>query len=212
MGTAIPQGTFILSQLTGTTGGVGTYQLNKSFTFASGTVTTGAQNFAIDNCEFRDLSSSLNVLAVVTTGAVDNAANGLSLTNSQMYGLGTTAATNTLATNNAIDRLTIAGNYIANQGAANGILILQTTTTKVLTNLWINRNTFQLVGANAATGVFLITTATTHTGVISYNILNGARAYATAVLVTANSGLNCYENFYHVTADVSGAILPAYQT
>lgn len=212
MGTAILPGTIILSQLTGTTGGVGTYQVNISQTFASGTITTGCQDFAIDHCEFRDISASLNSLSVYTSSAVDQASAGLSLTNSNMFGLGTTTATATLTLAGAADRVTIQGNYIASQVAENSSIILLSTTTKVLTNLLVSGNQMQLVGANAATGIILITTATTNTGVLSNNFLNGARAYATAVIVSASSGLNAYQNFYHTTADVSGAILPPAQT
>ena len=81
MGTAVPTGTFIMSQITGTTGGVGTYQLNNSFTFASGTMTTGSQDLAIDSCEFRDLSTILNALTIVTGSASANNLDGFSFTN-----------------------------------------------------------------------------------------------------------------------------------
>lgn len=212
MGTGIQPGTTVLSQLTGTAGGVGTYLVNISQTFASGTITTGSQDFTIDRCEFRDISSALNALSVYTSSATDQASAGLTLTNSNMFGLGTTAATATLTLAADADRVTIQGNYIASQVAANSAVILLSTTTKVLTNLLVTDNQMQLVGANAATGIILITTATTNTGVLSKNFLNGARAYATAVIVSASSGLHAYQNFYHITADVSGAILPPAQT
>lgn len=212
MGTGILPGTIILNQLTGTTGGVGTYTVNISQTFASGTITTGSQDFAIQNCEFRDISSALNSLSVFTSSAVDQASAGVSLVGSSVFGLGTTTATAVFTLAGAADRVTIQNNYLANQVAENSSIILLSTTTKVLTNLLVSGNQMQLVGANAATGIILVTTATTNTGVLSNNFLNGARAYASAVIVSASSGLNAYQNFYHVTADVSGAILPAAQT
>lgn len=212
MGTGIPPGTIILNQLTGTTGGVGTYTVNISQTFASGTITTGGKNFAIDACEFRDLSSSLNFLTAYTSSAIDGGSDGLAVTNSQGFGLGATALTAFLTLAGNIDRFTLQGNYIANALAANSAVILLPTTTKVITRALIDKNTCVLVAANAATGTMLITTATTNTGVVSNNYVNGLRAIATGLLVTAGSGFHFYQNFYHLTADVSGVILPAYQT
>lgn len=211
-GTGFTTGTFILSQLTGTTGGVGTYQLNSSFTFASGTVTSGSHDFSIDSCEFRDLSSVLNSLSVVTSTSIDNGMNGLSLTNSRVFGLGTTALTAPFTLAGNIDRFTVSNNFIANPIAANSALIYLPTTTKTLTRTNIFGNQCVFIGANAATGLLMITTATTNTGQIANNFVNGARAIASAVLVTANSGFQYYQNFYNVTADASGVILPAYNT
>lgn len=212
MGSGIAAGTTVLSQISGTTGGVGTYQVSIAQTFASGTITTGGHNFAIDNCEFRDTTSVLNSLSVFTSSSVDNASDGLSFTNNAVYGLGTTAATAPFTLAGNIQRFTVQGNFIANPIAANSGLILLTTTTKTLTRTWIDSNRMVFVGANAATGVLMITTATTNTGIISNNFVNGSRAIATAVLVTASSGFQFYQNFYEVTADMSGVILPAYNT
>lgn len=212
MGTGVASGTVILSQISGTTGGVGVYQVSVSQTFASGTITTGCHDFAIDNCEFRDLSSILNSLSVYTSSSTDSASNGLSMTNSKVYGLGATAATAPFTLAGNLDRLTIAQNFIANAVAANSALILLSTTTKVLTRVNINGNQCVLVGANAATGLLIITTASTNTGQVANNFVNGARAIASAILVSASSGFQFYQNFYEVTADMSGVILPAYNT
>ena len=212
MGTAIVPGTKILSQISGTTGGVGTYQVSVSQTFASGTITTGSQDFAIDSCEFRDLSSALNALNVVTASSTDQSMAGLSFTRNNVYGLGTTAATAPFALASSLDRLTVAKNYITNMVADNSVLIYQATTTKVITRALIEDNTIVTVAEDAATGLLLITTATTHTGVIQRNNINGLRAIATGILVTASSGFHFYDNKYHLTADISGVILPAAQT
>lgn len=176
------------------------------------TSTNTPTNFAIDNCEFRDGSSVLNFLTIFTSNATDASCSGLSLTNSAVYGLGTTAATAIMTLAGNCDRLTIQNNYLANAVAANSALILLSTTTKVLTRALIDSNKCLFVGANAATGALIITTATTNTGEISNNFVRGARAIASAVLVSASSGFNFHQNFYQTSADVSGVILPAYQT
>lgn len=212
MGTAILPGTLILNQLTGTTGGVGTYTVNRSQTFASGTITTGSHNFLIDRCQFYDMSSALNFLTYVTSSAIVNGMAGLAITNSQGYGLGATAATAMVTLAEAIDSFILQGNYYTNALAANSGLVLLSTTSKVLTRVLWDRNVINLVGTNAATGALLITTATTNTGVISNNFFTGARAIASAIPVSASSGFKFFQNFYEVTADTSGVILPAYNT
>ncbi len=211
-GTGVATGTTVLSQLTGTTGGTGTYQVNISQTVTSATIVGGPRNFNIDNCEFRDLTSALNFVNIFTSSSTDATVDGLAFTRNAVFGLGTTANTAILALANSVDRLTIKDNYIANAVAGNGTLIYQVTTTKVLTRTLIDNNKMSLVGANSATGLLLLTTASTNTGIISNNYVNGARAYATAILVSASSGFTFFQNFYSVTADVSGAILPAYQS
>lgn len=212
MGTAILPGTTILNQVSGTTGGVGVYTVSKSQTFASGTITTGPHNFLIDRCQFYDASSALNFLTYVTGPAVANAMAGLAITNSQGYGLGTTTATAMVTLAENVDSFILQGNYYTSALAANSGLVLLSTTSKVLTRVLWDRNVINLVGANAATGALMITTATTDTGVISNNYIHSARAIASAVLVTAGSGLVYYQNFYNLTADLSGILIPTVQT
>lgn len=211
-GTGVTPGTVILSQVSGTTNGAGTYVVSVNGTVASASMTTSATDFAIDNCEFRDASSSLNAVAVFTSPATDNCCDGLSLTRNNVYGLGTTATTAMVALAGNLDRLLIQNNYHANAVAANSGLIYLPTTTKVLTRVQIDSNQCYYVGTNAATGALLITTATTNTGWIKDNRLFGARAIASAVVVSASSGFRFSQNFYQTSADVSGVILPAYQT
>lgn len=176
---------------------------------AAAFTTTSAAGLTIDQCEFRDTSAVLNFLAVVKTSTTDGAASGLTLSNSKQISLGTTANTAVLDLRANVDRLTVVNNVIRSLVAGNSALIYQATTTKVLTNVLIDKNSLNFVGADAATGVLLITTATTHTGMISNNFVTGARAVATAVLVTASSGFKFMENFYQSVADKSGILLPA---
>lgn len=180
--------------------------------YMTATGTNAPVNFLIDNCEFRDTASNLNALNVFTSNATDNSCDGLTMTNSKVFGLGSTAGSAAFELSGSIDRLTIQSNFFASALAANSGLILLTTTSKVLTRVLIDSNRCQFVGLDAATGNLMITTATTNTGIISNNFVNGLRAIATATLVTASSGFHYYDNKYHLTADVSGVILPAAQT
>jgi hypothetical protein len=183
---------------------------------AAFTLTT-AKDFQVIGNEFRDTSAALNFLATVKISTTDAAADGLTLQSNKQISAGTTANTAFVDLRANVDRLTIggtlggipAGNWIQSLVAANSALIYQATTTKVLTSVDISYNTCNFVGANAATGVLLITTATTHTGVIQKNYVTGARAAATAIIVTASSGFKFYENYYQTAADKSGILNPA---
>lgn len=211
----LPPGTFITSQLTGTTGGAGTYQLSQTPASAvtSSTITTGAAEFAVDNCEFRDNSSSLNFLALMKCGAVNSCDNGMTLSRSAAYLLGTTANTAIFALPSSIDRLYITDNLLVSATTNNSTLIYQATTTKVITNLLLARNNLLFVGADAATGQWLITTATTHTGVARDNYTTGTRVIASCIMMTTNAGVHYSENYYSVAnSQLDGVLMPTVQT
>jgi hypothetical protein len=180
--------------------------------YMTATSTNTPKNFAIANCEFRDNSSILNCLTAFTSNSTDASCDGLSISNSSFLGLGTTAATAFVTLAGNCDRLTISNNYIQTAVAANSALILLSTTSKVLTRVLIDQNKCVFVGANAATGIMMITTATTDTGMVSNNYVTGARALVSAVMITANSGLKFFNNYYNITADQSGILLPVVQT
>lgn len=171
--------------------------------------TTTAKDFNLVGCEFRDTSASLNFLATVKTSTTDNDADGLTLRDCQQISAGLTANTAVVDLRANLDRLSIVNNWIQSLVAGNSGLIYQATTTKVLTTADISWNTLNFIGANAATGGLLITTATTHTGLIQRNFWTGARAAASAIIVTASSGFKFMENYYQTAADKSGILIPA---
>jgi hypothetical protein len=45
--------------------------------------------------------------------------------------------------------------------------------------------------------------------VIQRNFVIGARAAASAIMVTASSGFKFFENYYQTAADKSGILIPA---
>lgn len=171
--------------------------------------TTAAKNLTLVDCEVLDTDATHNFLAIVKTSTTDNAADGLSLVRVRQNGAGLTANTAVLDLRANLDKLGIQSCRIQSLVAGNSALIYQATTTKVLTDVNIDDNQLNFVGANAATGVLLVTTATTHSGNVSRNRVWGARVVASALLVTASSGLKFWENYYQTAADKSGILLPA---
>lgn len=77
---------------------------------ATGTATP--TDLAIDNCEFRDLSSVLNFIKTVTGNATANSMDGFSYTNNKVFGLSTTAATMACIMAAANARQIYANNFI----------------------------------------------------------------------------------------------------
>ena len=201
-------GTKIVAQLSGTTGGVGTYSLNKSQTVASGTITTLVRNFNLQQCQIADTSSVLNFLNVVTTPTTSNAADGLTLFGNNVSLLNTSATVNLLAAAGTNDRIAVANNYYRSPTTDTGA-VLPISSGKILTNLICADNTFDLVQTTGVTtGILITTDQTTNTGVLCRNFIQGLDA-TTEILVTASSGFRFFENYYSGVADKSGYLLPA---
>lgn len=209
MGTAVPTGTFIMSQITGTTGGVGTYQLNNSFTFASGTMTTGSQDLAIDSCEFRDLSSVLNALSVYTSSSTAQASAGLQFTRSYVSSLGTTAATTAIIAGAAQDRVNISDNY-GNWAVLNNTAAMLAAGANSLTNFRFDRNEINRPNTATTSGLAISTSGTAWTGQCNDNRIWGLNNTA-QIWIDTGTKLAFNQNYCPITAaaDKSGLINPA---
>lgn len=207
--TGMNQDTVILGQLTGTTGGVGTYAVNGSQTLASTTITTVTRFFSLDNCSIRDTSASLNFLSLFSLSTTDNASDGLSLTNSETIQIATSGACNTLVPNGTVDRVRIIGNNIRMLTTGTGAAIAPIAAGKLLTNLLIDQNLISLQQTQSlATGILITTNQTTNSGWITRNLIQ-ALDDTTEILVTASSGFRFSQNYYAGVADKSGYLLPA---
>lgn len=209
MGTGILSGTFIVNQLTGTTGGVGTYTVSKSQTFASGTITTGSQDFAIDNCEFRDLSTVLNALTVITGSASTNAMSGFSFTRNLISSLATTAATTAIKTTAAQDRVNISDN-VGNWAILNNTAAMLATGATSITNFQFNRNLINRPNTATTSGLAISTSGTAWTGQCADNRIWGLNNSA-QIWIDTGTKLAFNENYCPITAaaDKSGLINPA---
>ena len=162
-GTGILPNTMILSQLSGVTNGVGTYQVNNSQTVTSTTITGLTPDFALDNCEFRDSSSVLNFVSIVTGNATANSMDGLSMTNCRISSLGTTAATTAIVLSSATDRLQIRDNF-GNWAVLNDTAAMLAAGANNMTNFDFGRNKLQRPNTSSTGGSFISTSATAWTG------------------------------------------------
>jgi hypothetical protein len=209
-GTGVSVGTHIIAQLTGTTGGVGTYTVDISQTVASGTITTLTTGFTLDNCEVRDTSAILNFLNVVTLSTVSNASDGLTITNNLVNSLATSGAVTLLSLLGTTDRILIQGNYYQSL-TTNAGAVMPFATGKIATAFRLLGNRFNLQNAaGTATGYLITTNGTTNTGFIDGNF--DFALPTTPLPITLSSGF-AYGLHYHTdAADKAGYLVPVADT
>ena len=167
---------------------------------------TAAKDFQVDACEFRDTSSTLNFLVVVTTSAVDNAADGLKFVNNYVYSLPTTDGAVVSILGNLL-RLNVSYNVV-DKAATNDAGHLITMSSKVTGGVRIVGNRLTVVGsAGAAVGILFTGSSTTSSGICCDNYVSSLDT-TTALLATTGTKITFIQNFYTGAADASGAVWP----
>jgi hypothetical protein len=210
-GTGVKSGTIILQQLSGTTGGIGNYQVTISQTVASTTITSGHSDFNIESCEFRDLTSALNALSVFTGAASANAADGFRFVNNKVSSLGTTAATTAIILQGAADRVEITDNF-GNSAVLNDTAALLAAGTAQLTNFKLARNMWQRPNTSSTGGSFVSGSGNAWTGMAADNYFYQVDNSAGIWISTGHGTAFGYQNNYSPitgAADKSGLINPA---
>ncbi len=209
MGTGVKTGTIILRQLTGTANGIGTYEVNVSQAVTSATITGGTHNFCVDNCEFRDLSSVLNALTIVTTSATTNSASGLTFTRNRISSLGTTAATTAIVLGAANDRLQVNDNF-GNWAVLNDTAAMIAAGAFNQTNFEFARNIINRPNTSTSSGLAISCSGTAWTGQCYDNRIWGLNNSA-QIWINTGTKLAFNQNFCPITAvaDKSGLINPA---
>lgn len=210
-GTGVTSGTYIVQQLTGTTGGIGTYQVSTSQTVAATTITGTTPDFAIDSCEFRDTTSALNFITLVTGTTTANQMDGFSFTNNRVSSLGTTAATTAIKMLSATDRMTIAGNFGCS-AVLNDTAAILAAGANNMTNFDLRGNRWERPNTSSTGGSFVSTSATAWTGHASDNYFYQLDNTAGIWIATGTGGAFGFsQNFSPITGavDRSGLINPA---
>jgi len=157
-----------------------------------------AKDFQLNGCDFTDTSATLDFLSVVVTGATNNAADGLTVTNCNYWSLPTTANAFISILGN-LDRLYVAGNYV-DKLATNDAGQFITIAALVIKRAQILRNYLNVVGsAGAAVGVFMTGSSTTNTGILAHNYCVSLDTTG-GLLLTATLNLGLFNN------GMSGAI------
>jgi len=211
-GTGVTQGTVVTAQISGTANGAGTYSVTGAATVASASMQSNATDFTLDNCEFRDLSSTLGFLSLYTPTSTANGSDGFQFLNSTWYSLSTVSPTVAFATTVAQDRWTIADStmYSPTTAVTEGPIILSTGSAS-LTNFTLARNRTQRLGVSTTIPTGISTTGTAWTGHCFDNYIGTGLSGATGVWINTGSKLAFTNNYSMITraADASALINPA---
>lgn len=165
-----------------------------------------AKNFTLQNCSFADTSNVLNFLSWVTTTGVANTADGLTITNCTVNGLGTTSVTSFITTANDIDSAVWVGNNVKLARTATAAVFC-TVTAGVLTNIIVTDNVAISQQTADTGGGFINVGGTTSTGVMARNLLGDLST--TDLIITTTVGLTYDANKKTGVITASGYLLPA---
>ena len=179
--------------------------------FFTATSTNTPTDFAVQNCEFRDTSSILNALTVITGNATANSMDGLYFCDNRISSLGTTAATTAIILASATDRVTIKRNY-GNWAVLNDTAAILAAGTAQVTNLDFGGNVLQRPNTSSTGGSFVSGSGNAWTGHCYDNYMYQVDAIAGIWIATGHgTALGFSNNFSPITgaADKSGLINPA---
>lgn len=210
MGTGVVYGTTIVSQLTGTTGGVGTYQVSFSQTVASTTITAGTWDFNIEGCEFLDTTSVLNFVALVTGNATANSMDGFRFVGNRVKSLSTTAATTAIKIASNTDRMSIKDNFGVS-AVLNDTAALLAGGAAQFTGFELGRNVWERPNTSSTGGSFISGTGNAWTGMAYDNRFTQAVAAGGLWISTGHGTAFGFNENYALTAaaaDRSGILNP----
>jgi len=174
---------------------------------ATGTATP--TDFAVENCEFRDLTSVLNFLAIVTGNATANSLDGLRIAANRIQSLGTTAATTAIKLLEATRGVKVLNNF--------GTWAVLNDTAAMLAGSTFNHLDFEFGGnvlnkpnTSSTGGSFVSGSGTAWTGHAYDNYCWQLDATA-GIWIVATTKLAFSQNFSPITgaAEKSGLINPA---
>jgi hypothetical protein len=165
-----------------------------------------AKNFTVQACTFNETSSVLNFLNIIKSTGAANTVDGLTVTDSQWFGLGTTSVNSFVLTANTIDSLALQRNTVILNRTATAA-ILATVTSGILTNLDAGFNKC-MSGQTASTGGCLINVGgTTSTGMY-YNNYTQIGSAGGDTTVTTTVGLGAFENRHTDATGATGFVIP----
>lgn len=173
---------------------------------ATGTATP--TDLVIDKCEFRDTTSVLNFMTIVTGNATANSQDGLTVSNCRISSLGTTAATTAIKLNSATDRVIIQDNY-GNWAVLNDTAAMLAGGANNITNLDFARNILNRPNTSSTGGSFISSSSTACTGHCYDNYMFQLDGSA-GIWIATGTKLAFSQNFSAITgaADKSGLINP----
>lgn len=167
---------------------------------------TTAKWFTVQNCMFSDTSGVLNFLNVVKSTGAANTVDGLTITDSQWYGTGTTSVNSFALVADAIDKVTMLRNRAILERTADASIFL-TQTTGACTNAEFGDNV-GISKQTATTAGTLVNVGASSTGSV-YRNFTGTLVTAGDKLFTTTVGLFPFENRVSGVVGATGFVIPA---
>lgn len=176
---------------------------------ATGTATP--TDFNVENCEFRDGTSVLNFLAVVTGNATANSLDGFRFVGNKISSLCTTAGRGSISFLSATDRIEISDNSAAYAVLNDTACFIQASTFQ-LTNFYLGRNVATVPNTSSTGGSFVSGSGNAWTGVAFDNYFTQADASAGIWIATGHgTAFGFANNKSNITfaANTSAIVNPA---
>lgn len=174
---------------------------------ATGTATP--TDFAVESCSFRDTSSILNALSIITGNATANSMDGLTFSNNRISSLGITAATTAIVLASATNRVSINDNF-GQWAVLNDTAAMLAAGANNLLQFEFARNKLNRPNTSSTGGSFISSSSTACTGHCYDNYLWQLDNSA-GIWIATGTKLAFSNNFSPITgaADKSGLINPA---
>jgi hypothetical protein len=165
-----------------------------------------AKNFALRNCKFTETSNVLNFLNIVKSTGAANTVDGLTVTDCNWNGLGTTSVNALILSANDVDSLTVLRNVVKLARTADSAMIV--ITAGVLTNLDCGENKLYTAQTATSNGSLINVGGTTSTGFVYSNRVQTLTTSADK-LFTTTVGLAAFENRVTGVVGATGFVIPA---
>lgn len=176
---------------------------------ATGTATP--TDFSIENCEFRDKSSILDFLAIVTGNATANSLDGFRFASNKISSLTTTAGRGSISIGSDTFRLYVEDNRAVYAVLNDTACFIQAGTTQ-LTSFFLARNIAEVPNTSSTGGSFVSGSGNAWTGMAYDNYFYQVDGTAGIWIATGHGTAFGYQNNYSPitgAADKSGLINPA---
>lgn len=171
-----------------------------------------ATDFAVDNCEFRDGSTTLNFVSVLTIGTTANISDGLSFTNNKVFGIMAvpTAATTALKTASAAARWNLSGNFISHNVLLAATPCLLAAGALNITNSIIRANVVCRPNTDASNPLLISNTGTGWGGTMIADNYCGQLSGLTGLVMNVSSKASFVNNYAMISgaADKSASVNP----
>ena len=173
------------------------------------TSTNTPTDFEVQGCEFRDTSSILNALTIITGNATANSLDGLRFVRNRITSLGTTAATTAIKISSATRRMQVLDNFGV-WAVLNDTACMVAGGANNLTEFEFGRNVLYKPNTSSTGGSFISSSSTACTGHCYDNYMYQVDASA-GIWIATGTKLGFSNNFSPITGayDASGLINPA---